>query len=207
MPLLIEFRSISILGTEDKAALVRTLRDRQGARHRRGMARRNGHARPRADAELGHAAAAYSDPDYWDIEVDALLQAYARHARRHGAQILENRAFSGARREGNTWRIELNGETISAGMLVNAAGGWADRVAALSGVAPLGIVPHRRTAITVDLPDNIDASRLPEVNEVEEIFYFKPEGGRLLASPADATPCEPADVQPGNSISPMPPTM
>lgn len=143
-----------------------------------------------------YCAAAYFDPDYWDIEVDALLQAYARHARHHGARIFENRTFSGARRIGGKWLIETNGQTISADVLVNAAGGWADTVATLSGVAPIGIVPHRRTAVTIDLPDGIDASRLPEINEIEDAFYFKPEGGRLLASPADATPCEPADVQP-----------
>ncbi|WP_411035311.1 NAD(P)/FAD-dependent oxidoreductase [Shinella sp. BYT-45] len=143
-----------------------------------------------------YCAAAYFDPDYWDIDVDALLQAYARHARRQGARILEGRAFAGARRAGGTWLVETNAETIAAGVLVNAAGGWADAVAALSGVAPAGIVPHRRTAITVDLPEGIDAGRLPEINEIEDTFYFKPEGGRLLASPADETPCEPADVQP-----------
>ncbi|WLR93927.1 NAD(P)/FAD-dependent oxidoreductase [Shinella zoogloeoides] len=143
-----------------------------------------------------YVAAAYFDPDYWDIEVDALLQAYARHARRHGAQILENRQFASARRVAETWLIETSEETIAAGVLVNAAGGWADTVAELAGVRPRNIVPHRRTAITVDLPEGIDASRLPEINEIEEEFYFKPEGGRLLASPADATPCEPADVQP-----------
>ncbi|MNT47458.1 FAD dependent oxidoreductase [compost metagenome] len=63
-------------------------------------------------------------------------------------------------------------------------------------MAPVGIVPHRRTAITVDLPAEIDALSLPEINEIDEDFYMKPEGGRLLASPADATPCEPTDVQP-----------
>ncbi len=143
-----------------------------------------------------YVAAAYFDPDYWDIEVDALLQGYARHARRHGAQILERREFSGARRVGGRWLIETNEETLAAGVLVDAAGGWADAVATRAGVAPLGIVPHRRTAITVGLPEGVDASRLPEMNEIEDTFYFKPESGRLLASPADETPCEPADVQP-----------
>ncbi|MGD9476903.1 NAD(P)/FAD-dependent oxidoreductase [Shinella sp. G-2] len=143
-----------------------------------------------------YAAAAYFDPDYWDIEVDALLQAYARHARRNGAQILENRELTSARRVADRWLIETNEETIAAGVLVNAAGGWADTVAEFAGVRPMNIVPHRRTAITVDLPEGVDAARLPEINEIEEIFYFKPEGGRLLASPADATPCAPADVQP-----------
>ncbi|UDF29982.1 UNVERIFIED_ORG: FAD-binding oxidoreductase [Roseateles sp. XES5] len=143
-----------------------------------------------------YAAAAYFDPDYWDIEVDALLQAYARHARRNGAAILENRELTSARRVADRWLIETNEETIAAGVLVNAAGGWADTVAEFAGVRPMNIVPHRRTAITVDLPEGVDAARLPEINEIEEIFYFKPEGGRLLASPADATPCAPADVQP-----------
>ncbi|MXN51981.1 FAD-dependent oxidoreductase [Shinella sp. AETb1-6] len=143
-----------------------------------------------------YVAAAYFDADYWDIEVDALLQAYARHARHNGARILEKRQLTSARRTGASWLIETNEETIRARVLVNAAGGWADTVAGLAGVAPMGIVPHRRTAITVDLPAGTDANALPEINEIEDTFYLKPEGGRLLASPADATPCAPADVQP-----------
>lgn len=196
VPLLIDRGSI-ILGSEGKEALVRARFDAAKALgvavewlDTAAMLARAPMLNP------AYAVAAYFDPDYWDIEVDALLQAYARNARRNGAEILENRAFAGARRVGGSWLIETDDETIAARTLVNAAGGWADTVAELCGVAPAGIVPHRRTAVTVDLPEGIDASRLPEINEVEEIFYFKPEGGRLLASPADETPCEPADVQP-----------
>ena len=196
VPLLIERGSI-ILGTQDKAALVRERFEQAKALGINVEWLDEAAMLDRAPMlDPAYAAAAYFDPDYWDIEVDALLQSYARHARRHGAQILEKRQLTGARRVGDKWLIETNEETIAAGTVVNAAGGWADTVAALCGVAPVGIVPHRRTAITVDLPEGIDAGRLPEINEVEEIFYFKPEGGRLLASPADATPCEPADVQP-----------
>ena len=32
--------------------------------------------------------------------------------------------------------------------------------------------------------------------DVEESFYFKPEGGHLLGSPADETPVEPHDARP-----------
>lgn len=196
VPLLIERGSI-ILGTEEKAALVRERFEQAKAL---GIAVEwLDEATMLARAPMlkpAYAAAAYFDPEYWDIEVDALLQAYARHARRHAAQILEKRQLTGARRDGDQWLIETNEETIAAGTVVNAAGGWADTVATLCGVAPMGIVPHRRTAITVDLPEGIDASSLPEINEIEDTFYFKPEGGRLLASPADATPCEAADVQP-----------
>ena len=34
------------------------------------------------------------------------------------------------------------------------------------------------------------------VIDVDERFYFKPEAGKLLVSPADETPVEPCDVQP-----------
>jgi D-arginine dehydrogenase len=80
-------------------------------------------------------------------------------------------------------------------MLVNAAGGWADEVAAMASVEPKGIVPHRRTAVLIDVP-GMDSGTMPEINELDEEFYFKPDAGRLLVSPADETPCEPADVQP-----------
>jgi D-arginine dehydrogenase len=49
--------------------------------------------------------------------------------------------------------------------------------------------------VLVDVP-GIDTSDMPEVAELDEEFYFKPDAGRILVSPADETPCEPADVQP-----------
>lgn len=146
--------------------------------------------------DQAYVAAAYFDPDYWDIDVDALLQGYARGARRSGAEFLTGSELVRARHEDGRWQIETIAGHLSAGLLVNAGGGWADAVAQICGVAPAGIVPHRRTAITVGLPDGIDASALPEINEIDETYYFKPDAGRLLASPADETPCEPADVQP-----------
>ncbi|NRQ16749.1 NAD(P)/FAD-dependent oxidoreductase [Ensifer sesbaniae] len=143
-----------------------------------------------------YVAAAYYDPHFWDIEVENLVQGYVRGARRHGAAIIERSDVLAPRRDGDRWVLMTSAGDVSAQTIVNAAGGWADPVADLFGVAPVGIVPHRRTAITVDLPEGIDALTLPEINEIDEDFYMKPEGGRLLASPADATPCEPADVQP-----------
>lgn len=146
--------------------------------------------------EPGYLGAAYFDPDYWDIDVDRLLQAYLRGARDRGAAVRTGAEALAIRREGSCWTIGTAAGCVGAAVLVNAAGAWADDVAALAGARTLGIVPHRRTAITVDLPATIDAAALPEVNEVDETFYFKPDAGRLLASPADETPCEAGDVQP-----------
>lgn len=141
-------------------------------------------------------SAAYFDPEYWDIEADALLQAYLRHARRAGVTLRLRSPLLSARRDGGEWLVETASGSLRAGILVNAAGGFADPVAALCGVAPLGVTPMRRTAILVDLPEGVDALTLPELNDVADSFYFKPDGGRLLVSPADETPCEPGDVQP-----------
>lgn len=143
-----------------------------------------------------YVAAAFYDPNFWDIEVESLLQGYTRGARQNGADILEKHEVISARRENDIWIIETAGGTIKARTVVNAAGGWADATAQLFGAEPIGIVPHRRTAVTLDLPEGLDISAMPEINELDEDFYMKPDAGRLLASPADATPCEPADVQP-----------
>jgi D-arginine dehydrogenase len=66
----------------------------------------------------------------------------------------------------------------------------------MAGIARLGLVPRRRTAILLDAPADMNPMTWPMVIDVEEQFYVKPEGGRLLVSPADETPVPPADVQP-----------
>ena len=87
-------------------------------------------------------------------------------------------------------------ERFTAPLVVNAAGAWADEVAALAGITRVGLQPRRRTAVLVDPPPGMDVSRWPFVNDTEEQFYFKPEAGSLFLSPADETPVEPSDAQP-----------
>ncbi|MFQ8433089.1 NAD(P)/FAD-dependent oxidoreductase [Amaricoccus sp. W119] len=139
--------------------------------------------------------AAFHDPDCWDVEVESLLQGYARGAKAKGAEIRQSAAVTGARREGDHWLLGTSAGEVRARVVVNAAGGWADPVAGLLGAAPLGIVPHRRTAISVKVPGH-DLSRMPEVNEIDEVFYFKPDAGQLMVSPADETPVDPHDAWP-----------
>lgn len=143
----------------------------------------------------GYVKAAYFDPEFWDIEVESLLQGYVKGARRAGTAIHMGAGVTDIRDDGRQWQIGTRDGPVAARIIVNAAGGWADVIAALAGVRPIGIVPHRRTAILLDLP-GIDPSDMPGVAELDEEFYFKPDAFRLLVSPADETPCEPADVQP-----------
>jgi D-arginine dehydrogenase len=80
--------------------------------------------------------------------------------------------------------------------VVNAAGAWADQIGRLAGAKPIGLVPMRRTVITFDPPAGTDIGRWPAVIDIDEQWYFKPDAGRLLASPADETPSAPCDAQP-----------
>ena len=139
--------------------------------------------------------AAFFDPDCWDIEVETLLQGYLRCARRSGAELRQNALVTGARRENGCWVLQTSSGEFQARVVINAAGGWADEVAKLMGALPLGLVPHRRTAIAVKVP-GLDLSKVPEVNEIEETFYFKPDAGQLMISPADETPVNAHDAWP-----------
>jgi D-arginine dehydrogenase len=143
-----------------------------------------------------YMAGAFYDPACWDMEVESILQGYLRAARRNGADIRTGSPVSAVERDGGIYRLVTPQGPVLARRIVNAAGAWADRMAELAGLAPLGIVPHRRTAITVDVPADYDLGPMPGVNEVDEDFYFKPEAGKLMVSPADATPSDPCDAQP-----------
>jgi D-arginine dehydrogenase len=94
------------------------------------------------------------------------------------------------------WSIGTQGRVHRARVVVNAAGAWCDAVAKLAGAAPIGLMPLRRTAITFDPPPGSDTSSWPCVIDVDEQFYFKPEGATLLASPCDETPSTPCDASP-----------
>ena len=86
--------------------------------------------------------------------------------------------------------------TPRARAVVNAAGAWADVVAALCGVRPVGLEPRRRSAFIFAAPDGMDCTGWPAVVGIDESFYFKPDAARLLGSPANADPVPPHDVVP-----------
>lgn len=94
------------------------------------------------------------------------------------------------------WTVAAGKELISAGVVVNAAGAWADLVGQMAGARPLGLMPMRRTAFTFAAPPGLDPAKWPVVCDVDEAFYFKPEATQLMGSLAEETPMEPHDVRP-----------
>ena len=137
-------------------------------------------------------AAGAFDPGGGDLDVDALLQAFLRLFRKRGGELRCGTPCESIARSGDSWQV--NG-TLSASVVVNAAGAWADEVATRAGIAPMGLTPMRRTACLLPAPD-IPFTDWPLVIDVDEQFYFKPDAGALLLSPADETPSPPCDAAP-----------
>lgn len=131
-----------------------------------------------------------------DMDVHALHQGYLRAARRLGAELLTARRVRALAREAQGWRVTVDGAEFDAPVVVNAAGAWGDEVARAAGVAPVGLRPLRRTAMVIDAPAGLAPDAWPAAIAADESFYFRPEAGRLLLSPADETPSEPCDAQP-----------
>ena len=143
-----------------------------------------------------HVIGAVYEPDAMDIDVHTLHQGYLRLLRLHGGRLLTDAEAMGLRRVGSQWSVTTGAGDFTAPVVVNAAGAWADVLAGLAGLPSIGLVPKRRTALTIAAPSGIDTGRWPMTLDVAETFYFKPDAGRLLVSPADETPVEPCDVQP-----------
>jgi D-arginine dehydrogenase len=136
------------------------------------------------------------EPDVMDMDVNALHQGFLRGFAAAGGKLVCNAGIERIERTGQTWRILAGGETLQARGIVNAAGAWADEIAALAGVARIGLQPKRRTAAILPAPDGYDIHDWPVFGVAGEPGYFKPESGKLLVSPGDATPVDPQDVQP-----------
>ncbi len=143
-----------------------------------------------------YVAGAVLEPEARDIDVNTLHQGFLRGLKAAGGALLCDAEVCALSRVGDDWRIETKAGALRAAVVVNAAGAWCDEMADLAGVARIGLVPKRRTAIIFAVPPSLAVDDWPAVIDVMENFYFKPDAGRLLGSPADETPVPPSDVQP-----------
>lgn len=144
----------------------------------------------------GHIAQCVWDPSAADLDVAALHAGWLRGLRERGGDVRCGQDVQRLERSDGIWQVRTATETYRAPCVVNAAGAWADEIAVRAGLAPLGLVPKRRTIAVVPLSPPVDASRWPMTVDVAEQWYFKGEAGRVLVSPADATPVPPGDAWP-----------
>ena len=144
----------------------------------------------------GYATVAVVEPDARHIDVAGLLDAYLRGFRARGGEFEARAEVTELRRNGSNWELHAGEQRYSTGVVVNAAGAWAEQIGRLAGAVSIGLEPRRRTAITFDPPSGSQIDRWPCLIDADEDFYLKPEGTQLLASPCDETPFPPCDVTP-----------
>lgn len=127
----------------------------------------------------------------WDIDTDAAVQRFARTLRENGGRVVTNARVRAIAKE-TTWRVEAH-EVYDARVVINAAGAWADQVALMAGIIPLGLTPLRRSMARIGAPVP-DVADWPMLFGPGETWYAKPDAGALLVSPANESPSEPMDA-------------
>ena len=141
-------------------------------------------------------AGALSDDSGRDMDVAALHQGYLRMARRGGSRILLGAGEVSIERHGSVWHVRSKAGVVEAPLLVNATGAWADDVGRRAGAHTIGLQPMRRSVALLPAPAEHDIHGWPLVVDVGEEFYFKPDAGQLLLSPANEDPMDPCDAAP-----------
>ncbi|MDB5429982.1 MAG: FAD-dependent oxidoreductase [Caulobacter sp.] len=141
-------------------------------------------------------AAGLLDPAAGDLDVHELLSGWLRLFKARGGRLMTGAALLELSRKDGGWRARTARGEVQARVVVNAAGAWADGVAELAGAAALGLTPRRRTGVMVDAPPGAVIDDWPMVVDADELFYFKPDAGRIMLSPGDATATAPCDAAP-----------
>lgn len=139
-------------------------------------------------ALAGYHAEAY------DIDTDALMQGFIRTLRAHGGELVTRAPVTQITRTAKGWQVTAGAETYTAAALVNAAGAWADVVAEMAGIAPIGLTPMRRSMARIPAPGGHDVANWPIFFGVGESWYAKPDAGALIISPAEEHPLPPQDA-------------
>ena len=135
----------------------------------------------------------------YDIDVDLLVQSFARQLRQHGGEVITDAEVVGLTRSGETWNVETRVGDFEAPVVVNAAGAWADMVATRAGLRPVNLQPLRRSAAIVPIEDH-DLRQWPLFAGIAENWYGKPEAGQLMVSPADEDLVAPQDAYPDDLV-------
>lgn len=144
-----------------------------------------------------YAVRALFDPVVLDIDVHALLSGHRQRLREHGGQLVTNAEVTAIDRDGERLRVRAGAaQSFAADVVVIAAGAWSETLARAAGANAIGLQPRRRTACLVDAPASTGVADWPCVHRAGGGLYFKPEAGRVMVSPADATPTAACDAQP-----------
>lgn len=137
------------------------------------------------------------EPGCADIDVGALHAAFLRRFRQAGGRVATDARLGAADFRAGEWTVTLeDGSALTAAIIVDAAGAWADGVAEACGARRLGIEPKRRTMVQLRVGRS-GLKDLPLVDDAAGTFYFKGETDRSIwLSPHDEIATDPCDAAP-----------
>lgn len=139
------------------------------------------------------------EPDAADMDVHAIHQGFLRGMTSHQGQLACHAEVNAIERHGLEWLVStVDGRSWRTRIVINAAGAWADQIGHLAGARSIGLQPCRRSAFLFvpDEPFSDSFRSWPMTYSASEDWYFKPDAGQILVSPANADPVHPQDVQP-----------
>jgi glycine/D-amino acid oxidase-like deaminating enzyme len=180
------------------------------AEHARALARELSQSRSwgadvrEADQDQLGGQASYFRPDRFELalwcpedvyieEPMSLIQAYLAACRRHGAQVIQQEPVTGILvTDGRVTGVETASRTVTAPVVVDAAGGWVRAVAELAGAqVPLATVRHQ---LMISEPDADVDPGSPIVRVADAAVYLRPACGGLMTGGFEA---DPLPVDPG----------
>lgn len=144
----------------------------------------------------GYAQYGILDRAAYDIDVHALHAAFLKQFKRNGGVLSAASPVQAMTHQDGQWQLTTKRGSITANIVVNAAGAWADEIGQMAGAEKIGLVPKRRTALLIAAPDAAMLDKMPMTIDIDEQFYLKPQAGQLLISPANEDPMQACDVQP-----------
>jgi D-arginine dehydrogenase len=140
------------------------------------------------------------EPGVMDMDAAAIHQGFLRGLKARGGKLVLSAQVEALERSAGIWTVVSRAGRFRAAIVINAAGGWAERIGNLAGAARIGLQPKLRTAILLDAPPAFCAPGVPAADDVDTWAYFKPEAGRIMASPGDETPVDPFDAYPDDMV-------
>ncbi len=135
-----------------------------------------------------------------DIDTDRLLQDYAKALRKQGGEVSTRSKVTAITRTAHGWDVTAGEERLRCKALVNATGPWADEIAKMAGLAPLGLQPYRRSMARIAAPGGHECANWPIFFGAGEAWYAKPDAGQLIVSPAEEDPIAPMDAWPEDMV-------
>lgn len=125
-------------------------------------------------------------------DIHALLLGYLKSATAKGGRVRYGCEVRSIRAGDDGFEVVTSLDAITARVVINASGAWANVIARMAKAPELPLRPYRRH-LFVSPPLNWVDSRWPFVWDVTHDIYFRPEGKGLLLCACDQQEMAPGD--------------